>query len=37
MSFAVYGFHFRKVIEKYISLPIEDILDTSQLETRQVS
>jgi len=33
MSFAVYGFHFRKVIEKYISLPIEDILDTSQLET----
>jgi radical SAM superfamily enzyme YgiQ (UPF0313 family) len=27
MSLAVYGFHFRKVIEKYISLPIEDILD----------
>ncbi len=27
MSLAVYGFHFRKVIEKYIDLPIEDILD----------
>ncbi len=27
MSLAVYGFHFRKVIEKYIGLPIEDILD----------
>jgi len=25
MSLAVYGFHFRKVIEKYISMPIEDI------------
>lgn len=27
MSLAVYGFHFRKVIEKYISRPIEDIPD----------
>ena len=27
MSLAVYGFHFRKVIEQYINLPIEDILD----------
>ena len=26
-SLAVYGFHFRKVIEQYINLPIEDILD----------
>jgi len=33
MSLAVYGFHFRKVIEKYISLPIEDILDLGQLRT----
>lgn len=33
MSFAVYGFHFRKVIEKYISLPIEDSLDLGQLKT----
>jgi len=31
MSLAVYGFHFRKVVEKYISLPIEDILDLEQL------
>jgi len=37
MSLVVYGFHFRKVVEKYISLPIEDILDTSQVEPRQVS
>jgi radical SAM superfamily enzyme YgiQ (UPF0313 family) len=34
MSLAVYGFHFRKVIEKYINLPIKDILDISQLKTR---
>ena len=27
MSLAVYGFHFRKVIEKYIHLPIKDIPD----------
>ena len=27
MSLAVYGFHFRKVIAQYISLPIEDIPD----------
>lgn len=27
MSLAVYGFHFRKVIEKYIHLPVKDILD----------
>ncbi len=27
MSLAVYGFHFRKVIEQYINLPVEDILD----------
>ncbi len=33
MSLAVYGFHFRKVIEKYISLPIKDISDMSQLGT----
>jgi len=26
MSLAVYGFHFRKVIEKYINRPIEDTL-----------
>ncbi|MFC1950609.1 B12-binding domain-containing radical SAM protein [Chloroflexota bacterium] len=26
ISLTVYGFHFRKVIEKYISSPIEDIL-----------
>jgi len=26
-SLAVYGFHFRKVIEQYINLPTEDILD----------
>ena len=25
MSLAVYGFHFRKVLEKYINMPIEDI------------
>ena len=24
MSLAVYGYHFRKVVEKYISLPVED-------------
>jgi len=33
MSFAVYGLHFRKVIEKYINLPAEDILDLGQLRT----
>ena len=33
MSLAVYGFHFRKVVEKYVSLPIEDILDVGQLGT----
>ena len=33
MSLAVYGFHFRKVIEKYINLPVEDILDVGQLST----
>ncbi len=27
MSLAVYGFHFRKVIEQYISLPIKDSLE----------
>jgi len=27
ISLAVYGFHFRKVIEQYINLPTEDILD----------
>ena len=31
MSLAVYGFHFRKVVEKYINLSNEDILDISQL------
>jgi len=30
MTLAVYGFHFRKMIEKYINLPIKDILDLSQ-------
>ena len=33
MSLAIYGFHFRKVVEKYISLPIEDIIDLGQLRT----
>ncbi len=33
MSLAVYGFHFRKVVEKYISLPSKDILDLGQLKT----
>jgi len=33
MSLAVYGFHFRKVVKQYISLPIEDILDLEQLNT----
>jgi len=33
VSLTVYGFHFRKVIEKYISLPIKDILDVEQLST----
>ena len=33
VSLAVYGFHFRKVIEQYINLPIEDILDLGQLRT----
>ncbi|MFC1897544.1 B12-binding domain-containing radical SAM protein [Chloroflexota bacterium] len=37
VTLTVYGLHFRKVIEKYISLPIEDILDASQLKTRQIS
>jgi len=37
VSLTVYGLHFRKVIKKYISLPIENILDASQVETRQVS
>ncbi|GAH26934.1 unnamed protein product, partial [marine sediment metagenome] len=32
MSLAVYGFHFRKVIEKYINLPVEDSLDVGQLK-----
>ena len=26
LSFAVYGFHFRKVIENYINRPMEDVL-----------
>ncbi|MFC1859997.1 B12-binding domain-containing radical SAM protein [Chloroflexota bacterium] len=33
VGLAIYGFHFRKVVEKYISLPIEDIMDLEQLET----
>jgi len=33
MSLAAYGFHFRKVTEKYISPPIEDIPDLEQLRT----
>ncbi len=33
MSLAIYGFHFRKVVEKYISLPIGDIIDLGQLRT----
>jgi len=33
MNLAVYGFHFRKVIEAYINLPIEDIPDLEQLRT----
>ena len=33
MSLAVYGFHFRKVVSKYISLPADDILNPEQLET----
>ncbi|MFC1906360.1 B12-binding domain-containing radical SAM protein [Chloroflexota bacterium] len=37
VSLTVYGLHFRKVIETYISLPIDDILDMSQPETRQKS
>ncbi len=33
ISLAVYGFHFRKVIEQYINLPIKDILNPGQLRT----
>ncbi|MBA7539678.1 Hopanoid C-2 methylase [subsurface metagenome] len=33
VSLTVYGLHFRKVVEKYISLPIEDSLDLGQLKT----
>jgi len=33
MSLAAYGFHFRKVTEKYINPPIEDIPDLEQLRT----
>ena len=33
MSLAAYGFHFRKVTEKYISPPVEDIPDLEQLRT----
>jgi radical SAM superfamily enzyme YgiQ (UPF0313 family) len=29
ISLAVYGFHFRKVVEKYISTPVEEPLKTS--------
>jgi len=29
ISLAVYGFHFRKVVEKYISTPVEETLKTS--------
>ncbi len=29
MSFAVYGFHFRKVVEKYAKMPLEEPLKTS--------
>jgi radical SAM superfamily enzyme YgiQ (UPF0313 family) len=29
MSLAVYGFHFRKVVEKYIGTPVEETLKTS--------
>jgi len=29
ISLAVYGFHFRKVVEKYVSMPIEENLKTS--------
>jgi len=34
MNLAVYGLHFRKVVEKYLNLPVEDALHPEQLRTR---
>jgi hypothetical protein len=31
MSLAVYGFHFRKIVEKYMRLPHKDIMDLERL------